>query len=759
MPPPESDSLDKLLADFEEFFDPDVDLLWQYEEKIHDHKQSLSYATALLERGRPEDVERAGRIIERALSTQNTVEGSHRYGNFKWTYEDKTITDINAVQFCVSSLLGIIQQFGDRLRAELKEQITRSIAIGLVEEAALDVPWHYTNITLIQMGNLILGGELLGSGYRTYSNLGYRRLHEWIEMANRNGAVFEYNSPGYCSVDIIALGRIAGSCGDREAALAARIMEERLWIHVAARFHPGSAKLAGPYARAYQPSICGTPLGIYDLFYGATGNEEILRSTPYYDPDSYHARAYRGFRPFRRNLNPPPGKNPLGCPEYVRRLIADKPMPYYVQETSDKPGGNDITTYLTEEYALGTNAKTYQETDRGQPGLWTPLCKSLVLHYRRPEPYRFGVLYSLYVVNDLRISEYYHEIHGGVDGITTADRYQDERGLVRSVQHHNKAIVLYHPPQLQEDISSLRTEVIVLGRAAIKRIFVGETEVASLPVSLSPADTLFLEDGNTFIAILPLEPSNLGEPAAAPVELIEDSSGNLVLAIYNYRGPKKPFWEYKTRMPYFRANAKAGFVIEVGSTGEYPSFEAFRAHIESSRITDTTDEAFIRQVEYQSDGDAISITVDLKTDALLERCIDGKVYEAPFLSANTVKEDNSGHIEVGNSTLITDPRPAWLLADEGLPCYVAATPSDQGGPLVLRTPEGTLECDDFGFGRIAYMPGGSPGIDILAKNFQSPVYFPCRDGSAPVVYLNREDVSSHVGVNLRNGKERYCLTV
>ena len=55
--------MDSLLADFEAVFDPELDLLWQDVGKVHDHKQSLSYATALLARGRPEDVERAGRII------------------------------------------------------------------------------------------------------------------------------------------------------------------------------------------------------------------------------------------------------------------------------------------------------------------------------------------------------------------------------------------------------------------------------------------------------------------------------------------------------------------------------------------------------------------------------------------------------------------------------------------------------------------------------------------------------------------------
>ena len=114
-----------MLKDFEEVFDPEVGLLWQYRGKVHDHKQSLSYVLALLERGRQEDIKRATFIIEKALTTQNTIEGTHRYGNFKWLYEDEVITDINAVQFCLWSFIEIVLQYDQKLDKQTLEKIKK----------------------------------------------------------------------------------------------------------------------------------------------------------------------------------------------------------------------------------------------------------------------------------------------------------------------------------------------------------------------------------------------------------------------------------------------------------------------------------------------------------------------------------------------------------------------------------------------------------------------------------------------------------
>ena len=739
------DVLEQALQHYEEMFDPEVGLVWQSKDALHTTYDSLLFSLGLLERGRDEDVERAAAIIRRSLEDQNTVEGSHRYGNFRRIHEHPSIY-LLAVCFCTSHLTEILFRQGDRLPVDVRGEIHRSIAMALVETTTLDIPWHYTNAALHAMANLMLGGELLGPEYSHFTELGYGKFHEWVKECNSNGTPFEYNSPTYCAADIDTLARIAAYCSSPQVARMAQIMEERIWIHLAMRFHTGSKKLAGPYGRAYYPSVCGVPMGVYPLFYEATGDESIISRGHY---------IRRGHSGAARSRYPTVEHN---SPEYISRLIADKPVPYYVQETTDRGRGNDITTYLTQEYALGTSAKTYQ-ADGYEWGFNSYNSRGLMLHYRRSQhPAGFGALSSLYVINDRRISEYYHEIaSGAAAGFVGGDQDQDERGHIRTVQHRNKAIILYHPPMLDEDIFSLRTEVNVFDRSAIKEICINDEVVESLPATLTAADAVFLHDGETYIAVLPLEPSNLGEEASSPLELTEDADGHLMLSIYNYRGPKRSFWEYRWTRPFFHANFKAGFVIEVGSPAEFPSFRLFRRHIlDESQVTDTTSGDHARHVTYGSAGDVLSIKTDLRTNDLLERTINGELYRPPMLEADTVKQNDCGRVEVRGATLTTEPRPALLLVDEALGTYVAICSSSKGGPLELSTPQGSVECADFGFGKIVYQPGESPRLEIVAIHSRAPVYFSIGAGR-PNVVLNGRDVSSQVQIMSRNRGSVFCL--
>ena len=725
--------LEQSFERYEEMFDPEIGLIWQSKGALHTTYDSLLFALVLLERGGEADVARAVSIIRQVLSDQNTVERSHRFGNFRRIHEHPAIY-LLAVCFCTSHLTEILLRQGDRLPIDVKQDILGSIAMALVETATLDIPWQYTNATLHAMTNLILGGELLGPEYSHFAELGYQKFSQWVEKSNSNGTPYEYNSPTYCAVDIDVLARLATYCSSSQVAIMARIMEERIWIHLAMRYHPGTRKLSGPYSRAYYPSVCGSPVGVYPLFYEATGDESILRFIPYIEqgrPGPAQPR-YRGVA--------------QSAPDYLRRLIVDKPLPYYVQESVDRGTGNDITTYVTSEYALGTSAKTYQADGR-EWGFNSYNSRGLMLHYRRRgHPSGFGVLSSLYVINDRRISEYHHEIASGkAAGFVGGDQSQDERGHIRTVQLRNKAVVLYHPPMLDEDIFSLRTEISVFERRAIKEIYINHRAVRILPATLDAADVVFLHDGETYIALLPLEPSNLNESATSPLELTEDSNGHLLFSIYNYRGPKRAFWEYRWTRPFFHSNFKAGFVIEIGHSGEFPSFELFRQHIlDETRVADTTSGDHVRHVVYTSGRDTLAIKTNLKTNDLIERSINGVLYSPPMLQADTVKQDNNGKIEVKGTTLLTDPRPALLLVDEDIPCYVAICTSSEGGPVELKTPQGSVVFPDFGRGKVVYQPGeASSHLEILATRPLPPVHFPDRPGTTTVV-INATDVSSQI---------------
>ena len=103
----------------------------------------------------------------------------------------------------------------------------------------------------------------------------------------------------------------------------------------------------------------------------------------------------------------------------------------------------------------------------------------------------------------------------------------------------------------------------------------------------------------------------------------------------------------------------------------------------------------------------------------------------------------TGRIELKGAVLTTDHRPAWLLVDEALGCYVAMTTSDHVGPLRLVSPHGTLETMAVGLGRIAHYPGHDARVDILASHAHGPIFFSQPPGTATVT-LNGREVSSRL---------------
>lgn len=263
-----------------------------------------------------------------------------------------------------------------------------------------------------------------------------------------------------------------------------------------------------------------------------------------------------------------------------------------------------MMTFMTPAYALGTaSVGHHPQNDR------------LILYYRVPEPRLVGVLFSRYIVNEKTFGSYYH----ATDRSRGANL--NDEGKFWGVQHQSKSIALYALEPQHEPVHSLKTEVYVLDAASLREVWVNDTPVAlrSTPRRLYAHDAVLIADGDVYIAIHPLAPSNLGNDA--PI-LLAERNGELVLSIYNYyQGEAKSFWEYASLSgAFYRQNIRAGFIVEVGDRTEYGDFAAFRQHILRSAIDDRLDGA-IRTVRYASGADLLELSVDLHANRLLERRI------------------------------------------------------------------------------------------------------------------------------------------
>ncbi|MEX0750473.1 MAG: hypothetical protein WD359_06655, partial [Dehalococcoidia bacterium] len=325
-------------------WDDDIGLV-RYETQFgvfHDGRASLAYAGALLAEGGDANVERADRIIRNVASMQERRPDDAHYGNFRWFYEDAGVTDLNAVEFVLDGLNHLVRA-GGALSAS-RDVIVEMIRLGLDEIDRLDVHPSYTNIALSDICNSVLGGEAIDEPY--YVERGARRLDEWFEFTNRSGAPHEYNSPTYLSVDIARMAVLAAQTRDPRIALKARVAEERLWLHVAAHYHPGLAQLSGPHSRSYRDGWTGAGGYLKLILWKLLGDDALRRPTSYYAKgreEGFLGVAHHEFH----------------CPAYVLDSLRDKRYPFATDEVADAAHGNDLTSYMTDAFAFGTATQSY----------------------------------------------------------------------------------------------------------------------------------------------------------------------------------------------------------------------------------------------------------------------------------------------------------------------------------------------------------------------------------------------------------------
>ena len=158
----------------------------------HGARGTLAYAGTLLREGTAASVARAERAIEAVLALQETRPDDAHCGNFRWTLEEETVSDLNGVEFAVEELISLLHAFEPRLGAAVVAGVRDAIALGLEEIERLDVHPSYTNIALTDICNSILGGELLagviaddGESFgERYVARGARRLDEWFAFTS-----------------------------------------------------------------------------------------------------------------------------------------------------------------------------------------------------------------------------------------------------------------------------------------------------------------------------------------------------------------------------------------------------------------------------------------------------------------------------------------------------------------------------------------------------------------------------------------------
>ncbi|HEY4722406.1 MAG TPA: hypothetical protein VII92_11190, partial [Anaerolineae bacterium] len=441
-----------------ENFNPQTFMLFNRTENglFHESRKGAAFAAQLVANGAPQDLELAEKVLNVVLGCQERREGDPHYGNFMWMIEDDVVFDLNAVEFNLEHLIPMMIRHRERLSPEMQTRVLEAIKLGLDEIRRLDVLVLYSNITMLDILNSCLGGELLADG--ASARRGYRKLVEWMAFTDANGIPYEYNSPTYGMVTLRALKRLTDLVQDQATRIRAGTMAARVGLSAALHIHAKTGRWAGPHSRAYHPSVvCELEAEAIQI------NQWIVDST---------------------------------LPAWVADVLSQRPAAFEVVETAFAKRGHGLTTYHSPSFAFGVASQEFS----GQSDV-------MMVHYHRPGADRPGVMYTRYLLNDKWLGDFYHATD------RTKSRNLIEEGQFYGVQQGSRAIGLYTLPASPGNLTSAKAAFIWTQRELVDEIWIGKRRIESLPAEAAPGEVIVIGSGKAFMAVLPITRSDLGRAA------------------------------------------------------------------------------------------------------------------------------------------------------------------------------------------------------------------------------------------------------
>jgi len=263
---------------------------------VHPTRESFEYALLLLESGEAPRRERALKVLDRNLQLQETDPKSRWRGIWPYYLEEPLAkmpaVDLNWADFNGAHLLLTLFRHESKLPDELAGRTREAIRQAAYAIQRRHVTPYYTNIAVQGSFVTLAAAELLkDDALATYA---LDRIRGVAATVDESGSFAEYNSPTYLHVTLENLTRILAFVRNSEALGIAERMHERLWLHLAAHWHPPTRQLAGPMSRAYSNDI-GSPLWLQK----ATNNElpflslDDIRANPPSESGDVALLAYR----------------------------------------------------------------------------------------------------------------------------------------------------------------------------------------------------------------------------------------------------------------------------------------------------------------------------------------------------------------------------------------------------------------------------------------------------------------------------------
>ena len=566
-------------------------------------------------------------------------------------------------------------------------------------------------------------------------------LRAELAHMNRTGDMGEFNLLESHWNGTASWAIIARYTPDPRLRRMARLISERLWINRFLTWSPAVERITGPGSRMAPSEWLGCD---NERMLLATGMRRPVWLNFFFDWQVWDSRAFRSNWPLTQTEAALPD-----LPAYVQELAWSKAYPNELQclvatkhwraypALPDVPPADPYrpakyVNYQTRRYALGSTSSSWVvNTCVVAASAWWNNSRSPAAPLGSPE--RFCVLYPHYVFNGMSALDkgdvYYAQEpgqpmadnKGGVGGPWLREFI--DYGRVGALQDRSTLLLSYfakpgtHHGELLKEKAWRASAAMFLFRwtEGCEGLFVNREPVRSLPRELAPGDWWFIEDGDVYAAVRPLEATRLRggktvlEKRTRHVVLYQDN-----VAASNIVGLADADW----------VKARSGFVVEMGDRDEYGSFARFQDAILAGQVTADESDGYVRHVAYRRGDRALELRWHGYTEAYGARTISGREDPWPrFAQSPEFAVGDSGKLAVKDATLMTSSgKTAWLLASEPSRTWAAYQPNpDETLPVALACPAGKLTCARLPVGKIAVSmkSDGSVMIEVDADSFDA----------------------------------------
>ena len=500
----------------------------------------------------------------------------------------------------------ILHRYGELVEPETRDRMVGYIRKALEFQAGekIHISMYNDNFANMAIYNLLAAGELLGLPH--YVAIGKEKLEAVCDLFRRCGVLMEYNSPTYTAIDTLCFSEIVNHVQDADARRMAALCEERMFLEVAAQYHPPSGRMAGPYSRAYCIDSVGHTHLINALLWKVFGDEIFINPERDFFPPAPNQVIHIGLEQLMLPNAAFLTTVDYHCPDYLSDLAVGKSFPFsteYITECTTANANEEAltddclheyapyrgtnTSYLTSEYSLGCSQSQFHEG---------AITDSFYITYRNREPAErladTGVVYSRYLFNE--------RVPGGrntyqVYGEAGPEGLRDE-GRKSAMQDRNTALVVYRPKHYERTrVTSMKLSLMVPTHFFDDfQIHAGRSRVTSLPYRSSELQTVTLQVHRSIFAFSPLSFTDHGRTDGLRIEQV---GHHLLISFYNYQGPERSFGILETFL------TTAGFVCVCGTTDAYPDAGALFDYVEDATLADTMERSpygWSRRIRYRN---------------------------------------------------------------------------------------------------------------------------------------------------------------